>query len=63
MTRVRDLILVLCALICAGTAVYIVYNIEVFKHRVTMSKSSGSPTNNNNSPAAAQTRPSQRVYL
>ena len=33
MTRVRDLILVLCALICAGTAVYIVYNIEVFKHR------------------------------
>jgi hypothetical protein len=29
----RDVILVVCALICAGTAIYVVYNIEVFKHR------------------------------
>jgi len=29
----RDLILVVCAVICAGTAIYVVYNIEVFKHR------------------------------
>ncbi len=29
----RDVILVACALICAAAAIYIVYNIEVFKHR------------------------------
>jgi hypothetical protein len=29
----RDVILVVCALICATAAVYVVYNIEVFKHR------------------------------
>lgn len=34
MARVlRDVILVVCALICAGTAIYVVYNIELFKHR------------------------------
>jgi hypothetical protein len=31
--RVRDVILVICALICAAAAIYVVYNIEVFKHR------------------------------
>jgi hypothetical protein len=30
---VRDVILVVCALICAAAAIYVVYNIEVFKHR------------------------------
>ena len=30
---VRDILLVVCALICAAAAIYIVYNIEVFKHR------------------------------
>jgi len=29
----RDVILVACALICAVAAIYVVYNIEVFKHR------------------------------
>ena len=29
----RDVILVICALICAGAAIYVVYNIEIFKHR------------------------------
>ena len=29
----RDLVLVVCALICAAAAVYVVYNIEVFKPR------------------------------
>ncbi len=29
----RDVILVACALICAAAAIYVVYNIEVFKHR------------------------------
>jgi hypothetical protein len=29
----RDFILVACALICAVAAIYVVYNIEVFKHR------------------------------
>ncbi len=29
----RDIILVACALICAVAAIYIVYNIEIFKHR------------------------------
>ena len=30
---IRDIILVVCALICAAGAIYVVYNIEVFKHR------------------------------
>jgi hypothetical protein len=30
---IRDVILVACALICAAAAIYVVYNIEVFKHR------------------------------
>jgi len=29
----RDVILVICALICAASAIYLVYNVEVFKHR------------------------------
>ncbi len=29
----RDVILVACALICAAAAIYVVYNIEVFKHK------------------------------
>jgi hypothetical protein len=29
----RDIILVACALICAVAAIYIVYNIEIFRHR------------------------------
>lgn len=29
----RDVILVVCALICAVAAIYVVYNIEIFKHR------------------------------
>jgi len=28
---VRDIVLVSCALICAGTGIYIVYNVERFK--------------------------------
>ena len=31
--RMRDIVLMICALICAAAAVYVVYNIEVFKHR------------------------------
>jgi hypothetical protein len=30
---IRDVILVICAVICAATAIYVVYNIEVFKHK------------------------------
>jgi hypothetical protein len=30
---IRDIILVICAVICAGAAIYVVYNIEIFKHR------------------------------
>jgi hypothetical protein len=30
---IRDVILVACALICAVAAIYVVYNIEVFKHK------------------------------
>jgi hypothetical protein len=30
---IRDVVLVACALVCAGSALYIVYNIEAFKHR------------------------------
>lgn len=29
----RDVVLVACALICAAAAIYVVYNIEVFKHK------------------------------
>jgi hypothetical protein len=30
---IRDVILVVCALICTAAAIYVVYNIEVFKYR------------------------------
>ena len=30
---IRDIILVVCAVICAAGTIYVVYNIEVFKHR------------------------------
>jgi hypothetical protein len=30
---IRDVILVICAVICAAAAIYVVYNIEVFKHK------------------------------
>jgi len=30
---IRDVILVACALICTAVAIYVVYNIEVFKYR------------------------------
>jgi hypothetical protein len=30
---IRDIILVVCALICAAAAIYVVYNIEVFKYK------------------------------
>lgn len=30
---IRDVILVACALVCAAAAIYVVYNIEIFKHK------------------------------
>jgi len=30
---IRDIILVVSAVICAAGTIYVVYNIEVFKHR------------------------------
>ena len=30
---IRDIIVVVCAVICAVSAIYVVYNIEIFKHR------------------------------
>jgi hypothetical protein len=31
--RIRDMVLVSCALICAGTGIYVIYNIERFKRQ------------------------------
>jgi hypothetical protein len=49
---VRDIVLVSCALICAGTGIYVVYNVERFKRQYDL-QFLGQPDPQNQAPPAA----------
>jgi hypothetical protein len=50
--RIRDIVLVGCALICAGTGLYVIYNVERFKRQYDL-QFLGQPDPQNQSPPAA----------
>jgi hypothetical protein len=50
--NIRDIVLVSCALICAGTGLYVVYNVERFKRQYDL-QFLGQPDPQNQAPAAA----------
>jgi len=50
--NIRDIVLVSCALICAGTGLYVVYNVERFKRQYDL-QFLGQPDPQNQPPAAA----------
>ena len=49
---IRDIVLVSCALICAVTGIYVVYNIERFKRQYDL-QFLGQPDPQNQAPPAA----------
>jgi hypothetical protein len=51
-SRIRDIVLVSCALICAGTGIYVVYNVERFKRQYDL-QLLGQPDSQNQAPSTA----------
>jgi hypothetical protein len=51
-SSIRDIVLVSCALICAGTGIYVVYNVERFKRQYDL-QLLGQPDSQNQAPPAA----------
>jgi len=49
---IRDIVLVSCALICAGTGIYVVYNVERFKRQYDL-QFLGQPDPQNQAPPTA----------
>jgi len=50
--NIRDIVLVSCALICAGTGLYVVYNVERFKRQYDLQFLGQSDPQNPAPPAA-----------
>jgi len=51
-SSIRDIVLVSCALICAGTGIYVVYNVERFKRQYDL-QLLGQPDPQNQPPPTA----------
>jgi hypothetical protein len=49
---IRDIVLVSCALICAGTGIYVIYNVERFKRQYDL-QFLGQPDPQNSAPPTA----------